>query len=103
MCELAERLGEELDLTRVVWLEGKVAAGLGRAGEACADFERVRRVFHRCGLAFDYALVSLELALILLEQGHTAEVRTIAEEMLAIFRAQEVERETGAPALLRRR
>ena len=27
---LAERLGEELDLTRVFWLEGKVAAGLGR-------------------------------------------------------------------------
>ena len=30
MRALAERLGEELDLTRVVWLEGKVTAGLGQ-------------------------------------------------------------------------
>ncbi|HEY2295170.1 MAG TPA: helix-turn-helix transcriptional regulator, partial [Thermoanaerobaculia bacterium] len=27
---LAEQLGEELDLTRVLWIEGRVAAGLGR-------------------------------------------------------------------------
>jgi tetratricopeptide (TPR) repeat protein len=90
---LAERLGEELDLTRLAWLEGKVAAGLGRSGEAQADFERARRVFLHRGLAFDHALVSLELALLLLEQGRTAEVSTLAGEMLWIFRAQKVERE----------
>jgi transcriptional regulator with XRE-family HTH domain len=93
---LAERLGEELDLTRVVWLEGKVAAGLGRLGEAQADFERARRVFHRRELSFDYALVSLELALLLLEQGRTAEVSTLAGEMLWIFQSQGVEREALA-------
>jgi tetratricopeptide (TPR) repeat protein len=93
---LAERLGEELDLTRVVWLEGKVAAGLGRSGEAQADFERARRVLHRRDLAFDYALVSLELALLLLEQGRTVEVSTLAGEMLWIFRAQGVEQEALA-------
>jgi hypothetical protein len=56
----------------------------------------VRRVFGRCELTFDYALVSLELAVLLLEQGHTAEVRTLAEEMLRIFRTQKVEREALA-------
>jgi transcriptional regulator with XRE-family HTH domain len=94
--ELAERLGEELDLTRVVWLEGRVAAGLGRLAQADADFQQVRRVFQQRGLAFDYALVSLELALILLHQGRTAEVNTIAGEMLWIFRTQRVEREALA-------
>ena len=94
--ELAERLGGELDLTRVVWLKGKIAAGLGRSKEACTAFEQARRVFSRRELAFDYALVSLELAALLLEQGRTAEVRTLAEEMLQIFRVQKVDREALA-------
>jgi tetratricopeptide (TPR) repeat protein len=93
---LAERLGEELDLTRTVWAAAKVSAGLGRNAEAQAAFEQARRVFRRRELAYDYALVSLELALLLLEQGRTAEVRTLAEEMLWIFRAQGVEREALA-------
>jgi tetratricopeptide (TPR) repeat protein len=93
---LAEQLGGVLDLTRSVWLRGKVAAGLGRLAEARSAFEQVRQAFVHHGLAFDYALVSLELALILLEQGRTTEVRTLAEEMLTIFQAQEVEREALA-------
>ncbi len=44
-------------------------------------------------LAFDYALVCLDLALLLLGQGDTGEVRALAEEMLTIFRSQQVERE----------
>jgi tetratricopeptide (TPR) repeat protein len=94
--DLAERLGKELDLVRVVWLEASVAAGVGRIPEAIAAFEQTRRAFVNRGIAFDYALVSLELALVFLKQGRTAEVRSIAQEMLAIFREQEVERETLA-------
>jgi hypothetical protein len=40
--------------------------------------------------------VSLELALIFLEQGRTGETRKLAEEMLEIFKAQKVEREALA-------
>jgi transcriptional regulator with XRE-family HTH domain len=92
---LAERLsgGEELDLTRVAWLRGKVDAGLGWPEEARAAFEQARRVFHQRELWFDHGLVSLELAVLLLEQGAPAEVRRLAEEMLGIFRALGVERE----------
>lgn len=90
---LAERLGENLDLTRVVWLQGKAYAGLGRIAEAKTAFEQARQVFKRCELTFDYALVSLDLALLLLGQGCTVEVKTLAEQMVWIFRAQGVERE----------
>jgi tetratricopeptide (TPR) repeat protein len=93
---LAERLGEEIDLTRVLWMEGKVAAGLGRAGEALSAFEQARGVFRGRELTFDYALVSLELAVLFLEQGRTADVKTLAEEMLQIFRTQRIEREALA-------
>src|SRR6185295_17896688 len=57
--ELAERLGEELDLVRVVWLEGKLAAASGRPTEAEAAFTQVRRRFMASELAYDYALSSL--------------------------------------------
>ena len=93
---LAERLGEELDLVRVVWLEGKVVAGLGRIEDALAAFEQARRGFRVRELAYDYALVSLDLSLVLLAEGQLGEVRKIAEEMLWIFSAQGIHREALA-------
>jgi tetratricopeptide (TPR) repeat protein/transcriptional regulator with XRE-family HTH domain len=93
---LAERLGEALDLTRCRWLQGQIDAGLRRMDEAATAFREVRRVFLEHPLPYDYALVSLDLSLVLLEEGRTAEVREIAEEMLWIFKAQEVHREALA-------
>ena len=93
---LAERLGEELDITRVVWLEGKIQAGLGRVPEALAAFEQARRVFSNRQLGLDYALVSLETACLLLGEGRTSKVKALAEEMVQLFRIQEVEREALA-------
>jgi tetratricopeptide (TPR) repeat protein len=95
---LAEKLGQEIDLLRVAFLSGIVAAGTGQAEEAEETFERVRRGYasHEPPLAFYYALVSLELALLLLEQGRTSEVRTLSEKMLWIFSSQGVEREALA-------
>ncbi|HEV7506777.1 MAG TPA: hypothetical protein VGS07_17930 [Thermoanaerobaculia bacterium] len=93
---LVEALGEELDRTRTVWLQAKVHAGLGRSAQARDAFEQVRRVFEHRGLAFDYALASMELALLLLKEGRAAEVATLAAEMLPIFRTQQVEREALA-------
>ena len=46
--------------------------------------------------AYDYALASLDLALVLLAEGETAEVRRLAEEMLWIFKAESVHREALA-------
>ena len=90
---MAERLGEELDLNRVVWLEGGLAAGLGRIADAEAAFEQVRRMFSTAKLPYDYALSSLDLALLLLKEGKTGRVKALAEEMLSIFRAQGIHRE----------
>jgi transcriptional regulator with XRE-family HTH domain len=96
---LAERLGEKLGLQRLRWLTGKVHAQRGRFPEALAAFAEVRRTFAALNLTFDYALVSLDLALVLLELGRTTEVRSVAEETLAIFEAQGVH--TAALAAVR--
>lgn len=53
-------------------------------------------MFSRRNLPFDYALVSLELAVLLLELGRAKEVKALVEEMLQIFRTQKVEREALA-------
>jgi tetratricopeptide (TPR) repeat protein/transcriptional regulator with XRE-family HTH domain len=87
---VAERQGKELDRFRVVWLQGTIAAGLGRREEARKALGQVRRELGSLKIAFDYALVSLELALVLLEEGRTPEVRRLAEEMYWIFTDQNV-------------
>jgi tetratricopeptide (TPR) repeat protein len=98
--DLAERVGKKLNTLRVRWLEGLTAAGLERIEEAIATLEEVRREFAARGIAFDTALVSLDLAVIYLKQGRTAEVKELAAEMVAIFRAQRVQQEALAAVLV---
>lgn len=93
---LAMALRKELDLVRVVWLDGKVAAGLGHQAEAAVKFEQVRREFTAREIAWDSALVTLDLAALYLKDGRTREVRALAEEMVWIFRSQGVHREALA-------
>ena len=94
--ELAERMGNRLDFGRYVWLGARLDAGLGRLEKAEAGFQQVRRDFLARGIAFDAALASLELAVLDLEQGRSAEVREIAAELLPVFKAQKVDREALA-------
>lgn len=93
---LAKRLGGNLDLVRVLWHEAKVATGLGNLIEARERFEQVRIAFDKPELIYDHALVTLELSIVLLEQGETARVRALAGEMLGVFRSQRVHREALA-------
>jgi transcriptional regulator with XRE-family HTH domain len=93
---LAEQLGEPLDLTRCTWLHGKVEAGLGHAAQAIAALGEVRRELRERELAYSYALASLDLSLLLVELGRSAEVAAIAQEMLWIFKSQGVHREALA-------
>jgi diguanylate cyclase (GGDEF)-like protein len=93
---LAQRLGQELDLLRTLWLEGWVAAGLGRRQQAMAILEQVSREFTAREIPFDAAQASLELAILYLEEGRTAEVREVAHELRAILKVQELPREALA-------
>jgi len=93
---LAEGSGKRLDRTKMVWLEGKAAAGVGRLAEAEVSFRQVQRDFREHELPYDYALVSLDLALLFLEQGRTPEVRALAGEMVWIFSAEGIAREALA-------
>lgn len=97
---LAEDLGNELDKVRSLWLRGRTRAGLGRREEALAALSEVRRYFRAKEIAYDFALVSLEVALLHLEQRRTQLVRELAEEMLWIFETQKVHEEALAALTL---
>jgi len=87
---IAERLNRDLDLTRVLWMEGLVAAGVGRNAEAEANLQQVRGEMAKREIAFDYALVTLDLTVVLLSENRTAEVRALATDLIWIFRKQQV-------------
>jgi len=87
---IAEGRGKELDLARVLWVSGMVAAGTGRSAEAEESLEQVRREMARHHIAYDYALITLELAVVLLAQNRTGEVRALATDLVWIFSAQQV-------------
>lgn len=87
------RMGDRLNLLRMRWLEGEVAQGLGRIEQAEVAYREVRQEFIELGLDYDAALASLDLAAILIQQGRLADVRELAEEMLAVFVSRDIHRE----------
>jgi transcriptional regulator with XRE-family HTH domain len=97
---LAEKLGYELDLVKTVWLQANLDAGLGRREQALEGLEKVRRDFEERTLPYDYALASLDAALLYREEGRWSEIKLLAREILKIFQAQGVQREAVAAVIL---
>lgn len=98
--ELAQRLGNEMDLLRGAWLTTRIQAGQGLREEAILGLEQVRRELTAREIPFDAALASLDLAVLYLEEGRTAEVKELAREMAEIFKAQGIAREALAALTL---
>lgn len=85
---------------RLAWLEGKIARGLGEVERAEERLRAARDGFAAEGSAYDAALVSLELALLYLDEGRTDPVRELAREMVATFRSLGIRREAVMAAAL---
>jgi tetratricopeptide (TPR) repeat protein len=96
---LCRELGNPLDLIRLRWAEGRIAAGLGHTEAAIQLFQQLRQDFAVRGISYDAALVTLELTALYSRQGCTAEVKKLSLEMAKIFRAQDVPREALAALL----
>jgi hypothetical protein len=88
--------GNGIEPVRLQWLEGRILAGLGRRREAVATLSRVREELATQGMSYDMALVSLELAILYLEERRTIEVQVLARQISPVFRAQGVHREALA-------
>ncbi len=90
---LAAELGDEIDLIRLDWLEGRIAAGLGRRDEALRLLGQARQEFAARNMSYDVALALLEEAVLWLAEGWTAEVKRLAEELTKVFEFKGVHQE----------
>jgi tetratricopeptide (TPR) repeat protein len=94
--ELYDRHRDRPTRLRRLWVEGKIAAGLGQLEEAAGLLAEVRAGFAAEGLGYVAALAALDLAMIAARRGRAAEARALAAEALPAFRAREVGREVLA-------
>jgi hypothetical protein len=94
------QLGERSSLIRLRWLEGKILRDLRWGDEAETAFREVRDELIGLGLGLDAALVSLDLAMILLERGDTGELKRLAAEMIPMFESWDDHRKALAAFLL---
>ncbi|MFL6236913.1 MAG: helix-turn-helix domain-containing protein [Thermoanaerobaculia bacterium] len=94
------RFGDDLNMARLRWVEGRIADGLGRTGQAIEILNQVRGDFASRNMDYDTALVSLELATIFAREGRADSVKALARHMAPIFQAQGVHREALAALAL---
>ncbi len=97
---LHDRLGDRISLLRLDWLEAQIDAELGAAARAEAKLRQVRDDLVEAGLAYDAALVSLDLANLLARDHRFVEIRQLALEMFPIFQSRRIHREALAALIL---
>lgn len=85
---------------RLLWLDARISWSEGDLAAAEKLFLEVQRGWEEREEAYDYALVSLDLAALYLAQGRTNEVRSLAERMLPIFRSQDIHHHAVAALVL---
>jgi len=96
---LFEGAGRLVGLRRK-WLAGELAHALGRLEAAESDLLQAGQGFARAGMPYEVALISLEVGLIYAKRGQVRELAALAAEMVPIFKALQVRRETLAALLL---
>lgn len=85
---------------RRVWLHGHLARAEGDLSEAEMAYRTVKEGFFRQGIGYHAALAALDLAKLYAQEGRTADLKRIAEEIVPIFEAQDVHREAAAALML---
>ena len=88
--------GNGLDHLRLRWLEGRLAAGLGRSAEAEAVFQQIQGEFLHLWMGYDAALVALDLAILYAREHRTQELKQLAAEIMPVFQSRDLHREALA-------
>jgi hypothetical protein len=88
---LYQRAGDRRDLGRLRWVEGKIAE---HPGDRETNLLAARDGLAREGLAYEAALAAMDLAVHYANGGRAAEMRRQADQMLPLFRCEEMYRET---------
>jgi tetratricopeptide (TPR) repeat protein len=98
--KLADQHNNSLDLLRTRALEARVAVGLKKWKEAEKALIEVRDGFVKSDICYDAAVISLDLALVYAQQGRTADMKKLAQEMIPIFKSRDIHREAHAALII---
>jgi len=88
--------GDELTAANFTLLSGRVALGVGRLEEAESLLAEARDALLALDRDYDAILTSLYLADALLAAGKTADPQSLAADLVPLFHARDVARETLA-------
>lgn len=101
--EVREHVGtsrDSLDKIRVDWLEGNLAAELGDRSKAVTLLTQTMRELRKRQLPYDFALASLDLALVYRDMRAFTEIKALATEMFVLFQQQGIRREAMGAIIL---
>jgi tetratricopeptide (TPR) repeat protein len=82
---LGHRDGGQHERLRLTWLEGRLFAGLGHVQRAERALDEARRGMTAAGKPYPAAVLSLELAALLMRHGREEEARRLALEAAEVF------------------
>lgn len=85
---------------RVQWVGGRIDLELGDLAAAESKLAAVRAGYLEEGSGINMAQASLDLGLVYLAQGRTAELKRVAEELTLIFHANDIHSETMRALML---
>lgn len=83
--ELDEHLDDFASRQRVLWLRGRIAAGLGESERAERYLDILRSEYLDREMFYYYAAATLDLAALYLEQGRNREVREVTQQIVPLF------------------
>jgi tetratricopeptide (TPR) repeat protein len=83
-------------LLRLRWLEGRLAQAQRQFRRAEEAFREVQKGFLDREIPFEAAIVSFDLATVLLDEGRFAELKELAVQILSVFRGFGIAREVIA-------
>lgn len=82
---LYESLGRDVHLTRLHWLEGSIAEGLGRTKDAVTSLQKARELLSQQQLVLETASISLFLGLVLSRQGQRHEALILVDAAVPVL------------------
>jgi tetratricopeptide (TPR) repeat protein len=95
-----EAVGGRVNLLKIRWLAAQIDANLGDLWRAEQALQEVKRGFEEAGLYYKAALVTLEMATVLIRENRPEQARDLVVQVLGVFKVLRIHREALGSLLL---